>query len=430
MIIPFTDRTEWEDTVNLPIPANNIFQRIIRRPNPSIGRPKERECAEMLCSLLLNSTEARETIIFWLAEIAGTSSDFLDSDNTTIRIDTEKPIGTKRDDLRIEISDDTGNLICLWTIEIKSGASFHYSSRQILSNGDSEDEIDAVPEDDDTELESDQVNQIINYDNWLAEQSRLNEDADIRGFVLAVDNVSLNMPEGLTSPWDCITWTQLGLCIGRLITSSAELKETDQFLCRHVLGFIRENLWRKKQMENNNRIEIDDISLMKAMGALGADFDAKICGLLKSYKPLFEKFCDADMPPQFKKKYFETPARVIFFSKISDQVPDSYLVFGIFAGTEGVVLELQLQSWPKKPARQPIENVIAESIGELRELNSNWERKTVEEWAILTINTPLHRLLNEKDQLAYAYSYMEQAVSNLNGLQIKERIKEAMPKVY
>ncbi|MCF6313278.1 MAG: hypothetical protein L3J39_12580, partial [Verrucomicrobiales bacterium] len=303
MIIPLTGRTEWEDTVNLPVPANNIFQRIIRRPNPSIGRPKERECAEMLCSLLLNSKEAKETIITWLAEIARTSIDFLNSDDNTIRIITEGPVGTKRDDLRIEISDDPGNLICLWTIEIKSGASFHYSSRQLLSDDESEDEIDLELGDDDIELEPDQVNQIINYDNWLAGQSRLNEDADIRGFVLAVDNLSLNMPEGLTSPWNCITWTQLWLCIGRLITSSAGLKETDRFLCRHVLGFIRENLWRKKQMENNNRIEIDDISLMKAMGTLGADFDAKLHGILKSFTPLFPSFCDEGMATKLHGQY-------------------------------------------------------------------------------------------------------------------------------
>ncbi|MCF6312547.1 MAG: hypothetical protein L3J39_08855, partial [Verrucomicrobiales bacterium] len=126
---------------------------------------------------------------------------------------------------------------------------------------------------------------------------------------------------------------------------------------------------------------------------------------------------------------FETPARVINFSSISDVIPGSYLTLGIIAGTEGVVLDLKIQSNPKRRRiRETVEKVIENSIAELKELNINWETQSDDGWAVLVINTPLHRLLGEDNQLAFAYEFMEQAISNLNALKIKEHIKEAIPK--
>src|SRR5687767_15050925 len=118
--------------LHLPSPSNNLFQRLIRNPHAESDRAKERECAEMLCALLQNAPGLRLQLLRWLG--AKVLFDVEKLDRLRFNIDTEQPIGAKRDDLRIVGSPDgteEQGPTLLWTVEVKVGASFHESAAQL-----------------------------------------------------------------------------------------------------------------------------------------------------------------------------------------------------------------------------------------------------------------------------------------------------------
>src|SRR5688572_21962141 len=118
--------------LHLPSPSNNLFQRLIRNPHAESERAKERECAEMLCALLQNAPGLRLHLLRWLGVQVGFDVEKLDRLRFTI--DTEQPIGAKRDDLRIVgLPDAPGEdrPALIWTVEVKVGASFHESAAQL-----------------------------------------------------------------------------------------------------------------------------------------------------------------------------------------------------------------------------------------------------------------------------------------------------------
>ncbi len=93
--------------LKLPPVSENIFRRLIRNPRAQSSRPRERECTEMLCAVLLNAPRLRSRILRWLGELCEYAPVF-PVDDLELRIDTEQPIGAKRDDLRIEAWDSDG----------------------------------------------------------------------------------------------------------------------------------------------------------------------------------------------------------------------------------------------------------------------------------------------------------------------------------
>ena len=189
LLCPARDTEESVD-LGLPTDSDNIFQRLIRNPHLNSDTPRERECTEMLCSVLCNAPILRSQLLRWIGRFVGDLPH--DFDDIEFQIDTEGSIGSKRDDLRIEgwrHTEEGQELVLIWTVEVKVGAQFHESSFQ-------------YEEADDSEL----VNQLINYDVWLDQQS-----AQYRGgFVLALSNMSGELPQSLRMPWYCFTWTGLG----------------------------------------------------------------------------------------------------------------------------------------------------------------------------------------------------------------------------
>ena len=86
----------------------------------------------MLCSALLDAPALRDGILRFLASLTDTP---LPPEGLRWQIDTELPIGGKRDDLRIEgfTGEDPQSRLVLWTMEIKVGAGFHKSFLQQFS---------------------------------------------------------------------------------------------------------------------------------------------------------------------------------------------------------------------------------------------------------------------------------------------------------
>ena len=57
--------------LGLPEVDDNLFQRIIRNPRIDASNPRERECTEMLCAVLLNTTVLRLHLLRWMADLIG-----------------------------------------------------------------------------------------------------------------------------------------------------------------------------------------------------------------------------------------------------------------------------------------------------------------------------------------------------------------------
>ena len=175
-----------EEVNPLPSPGDNLFGRLIRDPNRPGKPPRERECTEMLCGVLLNAPALRSLVLDRLAELAGVVP--LDWDGLRLTWQTEaKVTGGKRDDLRLEAVDpETGRLLLVWTIEVKVQAGFHHSID--VEDGES------------------LAHQLVNYDRWLSGMRGVGQRL---GFVLSVERLDDSMPQGLENTWTCFTWWDL-----------------------------------------------------------------------------------------------------------------------------------------------------------------------------------------------------------------------------
>lgn len=209
--------------LKLPPTPHNIFHRLIRNLHAESDHPRERECTEMLAAVLLNAPSIRDHVLRWMAASMGMDPNVLDG--LTLRIQTEQSIGAKRDDLRIEATTVEGKdyrPVLLWTVEVKVGAYFHGSTLQAV---DPEGAADA----------GELVNQMVNYDCWLAQQPHRHRG----GFVLALSDLTADLPKSLTCPWTCLTWTGLGVVLqgalrGQLPPQEALLGHPDRRPDHHL----------------------------------------------------------------------------------------------------------------------------------------------------------------------------------------------------
>lgn len=320
-----SQQSEWDQATALPHPSDNIFQRLIRNPHIDSPKPRERECTEMVCAVLRNTSELRLRIFRWLAQVSGTGVP--DFEELTFSIETERSIGSKRDDLRIEgwrTTDDDQELAFLWTIEVKVGATFHESSAIDLFDADAEEQ--------DTE---DLVNQLVNYDSWLSQQS-----AEQRaGFVLAIENKAADVPLNLSCKWKCFTWADLGRCVRDALDKNA-LPAVDRLLAKHLLGFIRTHLWSESDM-SSDRIEFDDIALLRAMHLIGNRCSNKCNRLVKQLSQVLEDSGVGDgkiisNPTNLTNYGRMTIKRKLFNSKLATH---PYMQLGVEGDSLAILLE-------------------------------------------------------------------------------------------
>lgn len=260
--------------VQVPLPADNLFERLIRDPQAPHRPMRERQCAEMLRSVLVTCPSLASFVFKWFAQLTGIPVGLIDELDWSL--ETEQSIGAKRDDLRIEgwrTDEGAPHQTVLWTIEIKVAAPLHESGRQ-----EWEAEIEEAAPEDDAEI----VNQLVNYDQWLARQ-----DADHKaGFVLALRDMSTAMPVGLREPWHCFTWTELALEMERALADNL-LPISERPFAEHMLGFIRHRLWDTTDM-TASRLELDDVALLRALAAIGPSCARKMKDLVSQFKEVFE----------------------------------------------------------------------------------------------------------------------------------------------
>ncbi|MFP4307851.1 MAG: hypothetical protein ACLFQQ_11610 [Desulfococcaceae bacterium] len=249
----------------------NLFRRIIRNPMPGGRLPKERECAEMLCGCLMNLPFFQGKFLEWMADRAGQTVDVGALD---FRFRTEQPVWTKRDDLRIEGFDENGVRKLLWTVEIKVGAGFHWSTAVESSTRETGEGSDS-----DGETLQDFVNQLENYDQWLAEQ----EAKFKAGFVISIWDQKENLPKGLKFSWPCLMWRDVAEVL-RVILEEAEVPETEVLWCRHLLGFMEQSL---KGLEMENDLRLEEVAFLKALSQQGIPMIEKIKNLVTSVSKKF-----------------------------------------------------------------------------------------------------------------------------------------------
>jgi hypothetical protein len=398
--------------LDLPSSKDNLFHRLIRNPHTQSEIPKERECTEMLAAVLINAPVVRNTLFTWMGVMTGLPSEILADDGCSVRIRTEQSIGAKRDDLRVEIfrqNEEGENLLVLWTVEVKVGASLHLSPLQ-----ESLDEvaIEAVED----------VIQLVNYDNWLQEERCRNPSANISGFVLALDNMAPKIPLGLTSEWICITWTQIGQQLEKLL-SDPSLAPEEKFLARHMAGFIRKHLWKDIEM-NETKIDFDDIALIRAFKLLGNDCERKINDLVAPLAAVFENSVEGIGNVTHQKSMFKASARSVVYATFSG-TPQPY----IYAGIDGSKLRVWVESSRKDPSFKNLEQAIEDLLPVLMERNPNWVSSisdSSQSWAGLELSKPFHSILESEDQQSEVTDFVMRALENLKTSGFFIALKESL----
>ena len=422
-------QSDEEASLGIPLQGQNIFQRIIRDPKVNTATPKERECTEMLCSVLLNAPSVQKAVLGWLCGLAGMPAGLLEAENVEVSMETECPIGAKRDDLRIEVYriDDEGRTrVALLSIEVKAGASIHSSGRQDDPDAESDgDQPDA--------LDNDERSQIKNYDSWLKGEENRSSALKAAGIVLARSDMSGEMPKGLLVPWRCITWAQLGKTVMQLISTS-DIPPTDAMLAKHLVGFLKASgngLWRAEEMKDMN-LDFDDVALLRAMGSHGASLEQKVDSLVEPLGKIISSICETDAMPMHQKSLFKPLRRsVCYLPLLKDRNSPPTLYAGIclynVTNTESPAnLSLWLETTPSRPEKPKLKAAVHKCINNLKDINAHWKQPD-SGWRDLTVCVPLQEILkHEESQHEYISSQVKGWLQDLQSSGIVEAIKKEL----
>ena len=373
----------------------------------------------MLASLLLISSPVRANLLAWLGELAKCPFPFWDDDEVTCQILTEQPIGAKRDDLRIEAwrSTDKGEtLVALWSVEVKVGSSLHSSSRQELG-GESDEEAGL-----------DNVIQVKNYDHWLQLRRNANPHAHVAGFVLALTDISEQLPKDLASPWPCITWTQLGANLKKCLETQ-QLIEADAFLTRHTLGFIRKYLWRDDDMKtSDSSITFDDVALLRAYRMIASDCERRVNCLVEPLLPILDAFLNGSGQSKHQKQLYGPYARSDVYALLFPPHPYPYICAGIGGPSDRPAVTVWLETAPNSKYTSVVCKVVDEHLSALNKLDSRWRKGDSDSWWRLTIEWPLEELLAEENQESAISSFVAKSLNQLKESNMFTALKKAVDK--
>jgi hypothetical protein len=399
-----TPQSDLATEFDLPDNDDNLFQRIIRNPHIEASNPRERECTEMLCAVLRNTTVLRSVLLRWMADLIGVQIDCFDELQFTI--ETEGAIGSKRDDLRIEgwlESDDDRTLVLLWTVEVKVGASFHESTP-----------LDgvAIPDEDES-----LVNQVINYDHWLE-----NQVVPYRaGFVLALTDTSNLLPPKLHCRWECMSWTQLGLEIQTAL-GTENLPEKEKFLARHLLGFISNHLWRVSEM-TEIELNFDDVALLRAFTAIGRDTEVKIDRMVESLVSVIQESGIGYGKATHSKTLFKPMQRSVVWRYVFE--PDECQYPALWAGVTGAHLTIWFEAAMGYNKRSVIDSLVQSLLPSLNERNNGWSVGDLS-YQVLGLSKPLVSLLDAEDQTSEFQKFFEAALEDIRAVGFIEMLKERL----
>lgn len=404
-----TRRTDFVADLQLPSTSTNLFHRLIRNPRPDSNFAKERECTEMLCALLQNAPVVRDTLLTWMASQAGLSE--MAWETLALSFETEQPIGPKRDDLRITGWDAADTHRLLWTVEVKVGASIHLSSPLVEVNEEAAEASAAV-------------SQIENYDRWLVTQT-----AEQRaGFVVALHDCTAFLPSNLKMNWTCLTWTGIGEQLARVLTT-IPLVPHEQFLAKHVLGFIRENLWRVGEM-SETRLDFNDVALIRAFGMLATTCEEKVNRLVAPLIAVLSQSSIGTGPVKHTKSLFNTGSmHSVVYRTLAK---DAQIYAGIGAYEEGDYLSVWIQSLSRHPVKESLKSALAELESKLKARNPAWKVTPQHitagwaAWVDLELTVPLARLLAAEDQVQEVKGFIHASLEDLKACGVIDAFNRTM----
>ncbi len=397
--------------VHLPPPQNNMFERLIRDPQAPDRPMRERQCAEMLCGVLIGCPVLRRHVLRWMAQRVGVPLSV--ADELIWQMETEQSIGSKRDDLRIEgfLAYPNGELtqIVLWTVEIKVAAPLHVSSRQDWS------EEGLAEQSSDPEM----VSQLFNYDAWLAKQPV----KYVAGFVLSIRNSSHEVPDGLTQTWCCVTWTDLAMVAEDALAGNL-LPSTEHSFAEHMLGFIRNRLWDETDM-TTSRLELNDVALLRALAAIGPSCSRKIKDLVRQFEQVFQdtgiRFVDIRTPTS----YFDRTAGIEFGA--TARCVNSRELGEVSVSATVVVddVSVSIHTYPKNcKAQSIVRDIVNKSRTQLTERNPNWVFCDPDDsdYLIANISKPLVSVLAYEDWQAPLMDFVRDVLAELRDVGILESL--------
>lgn len=404
LLVAVDSHQETSQHLFLPDPEHNIFQRLIRNPRPAGRLPREAECTEMLVGMLLNAPTIQLSFLEQLARRAGLNH--IDFSMLTIAISTEQDMDGKRDDIRIlawmEDSPADAPPSFLWTIEVKVGAGFHASLA--LS--------EAIDGD---------VHQVINYDHWLARQ-----EAEHRaGFVLALNDQSESLPDGLVNPWHCLTWTEIARSVEELL-HDAPLGEVEAFLARHFLGFVNRYLVREMNDSDLGSLSFDDVALLRAYTRIGRQTRDRVQSLVDPIGALLEEKAVFPGAARPQGNLFGGHHRQIWFQSVVDNVSDQmpYLMAGVAQAIGPMDAVVWIETSPKYALKRQLRELLGASLPQLQTRNSQWNLLPEEYngwWEILLAH-PLESIVADSNPAQRMSNFVAGALEDLRVTGVAERL--------
>jgi hypothetical protein len=263
------------------------------------------------------------------------------------------------------------------------------------------------------------VNQVINYDHWLADQNVLH----LAGFVLAMDNMADSLPSTLRCRWECFSWTTLGLQIQEAL-ERRQLPQKERFLAKHLLGFITNHLWRASEM-TEVELNFDDVALIRAFYRMGRDSENKINRLVQPLESLLSESGLFDGKINHQRSLFKGMLRSVMHQKVFDPSIAGYPT--MLAGVMNAKIAICLESAPMFEGKSAIRAVGQSLLPALKERNPHWRINDEDGvWWDVVLELPLSNLLAADDQAKEFEVFFTAALSDLREVGVVERLRERL----
>jgi hypothetical protein len=233
----------------------------------------------------------------------------------------------------------------------------------------------------------------------------------------------------LKERWAALTWTGVGLQLESLLKEVDSLPAVEDFLARHVAGFIRDFLWSSAEM-TDGRLDFDDVALLRAFAYedRGKACEARVNSLVDSLVPTVNEsgvgFGKADR----HSGIFGTYNRCCVWRRLTAE-GEIYKTPMLIAGVEGDYLIVWLESRPRYGKKEQIWSVVDKYLKKLRARQSDWSiPEPRSEWWDLMIETPLTDLLSSANQQEYMQQFVRRALGDLRETGFFAALAEALKK--
>lgn len=369
---------------NFPCEKDNLFDRIIKNPLQRDQEVREVRCTELLCVMLRTLPKFRKVFCSFLIDKTTLSRDLID--DLSWDFETERQAFSKRIDLLITGKKRNSDIAeILWSVEIKVNASFHFSSRF-------------------AEEEVVEVNQIVNYDDWLNLETANNK----HGFVISKNDLSNDISEKLNHNWYFIKWSDLG----REILSKFEegfFPQEEIYPIKHYLGFIYTYLARRYEMKKNG-LGFDNIALLRAHDQIGSETKDILSDFIKNIKAVVENSKLNSQKIKVYDEYYIKEQQCWVSATLLEKMKFFVKFYAVFHESHFYVGIESVPSSKKKKFQDALKNKLSKfSIN-----NRYWTCSSEEgEWTDIEIGFSLTELLNVDDQGQTLAEWTSEAIDHL-----------------